>query len=38
VGKQHSTGFGFEEFAKPGFKLFSLEGLAGLEEEGCRIP
>lgn len=37
VGKQHRTGVAFEEFAKPGFKLFSLKGPAGLEKEGCRI-
>lgn len=38
VGKEHRTGFGFEEFAKPGFKLFSLKGPAGAGEGGCRIP
>lgn len=30
VGKQYRTGVGFEEFVKPGFKLFSLKGPAGL--------
>lgn len=29
VGKQHRTGVGFEEFAKPGFKLFALKAQLG---------
>lgn len=37
-GKQYRTGVGFEEFAKPGFKLFSLKGPAGLEMEGVASP
>lgn len=29
VGNQHGTGVGFEEFAKPGFKLFALKAQLG---------
>lgn len=38
LGKQPRAGVGFEEFAEPGFKLFSRKGPAGLQTEGVASP